>query len=150
MELKMKINKFITSAIAIMFCLNMYGNDTKRTSFKSIKNSLNIEKHQSNSIINKINEIYNQEININKVFNNEEFSIKFKVIINSNGLLRYTVLEQSLNGYENKIKAIKIIEDIRKKSFKSDMDSLGKSENEKYKYKELIFEIEIGNIEKYY
>lgn len=157
----MKLNKFIISAITLLICLNIHGNEFEEKMFKdykkTIKNknkeiklkvekkSVNILKNESRNIIEKISENFN-----NNNFENEDFSIKLKIFINSNGFLRYTVLEQSLNGYKNKMEVIKIIEETRKKSFKNEMETIGNDEKEKYKYKEVIFDLEIGNIEKYY
>lgn len=124
-------------SILILFCNN--AELKANTEIKIIKESLNINYDVSQRII------YNIKRELKKTnFNEEIFYLKIKCFINWDGTFKYKLLKESKEGYNNKILIVKRLEEMKRKDFKNDMEYISRKD-ENYKYKELIFEMEVSN-----
>ncbi len=83
------------------------------------------------------------DMSLDNNFDNENFYLKIKVFVSSNGNMRYILLNQSQGGYNNKILVINKLEEIKKISFQKEMKSIQKY-NDDLKYKEFSFIYEVG------
>ena len=84
-------------------------------------------------------------MSIDDNYNDEKFYLKIKVFISSNGKMRYIFLNQSLEGYNNKIKVFNKLEELKKYDFNEDMKRIKKIKKE-LEYKEFNFIYEVGEL----
>lgn len=99
----------------------------------------NIKYYHYQGILNSI-----VDMSLDNNFENENFYLKIKVFVSSNGNMRYIFLNQSQEGYNNKILVMNKLEEIKKMGFKEKMKSIQKY-NDDLKYKEFSFIYEVGN-----
>lgn len=132
----MKLNKFIIKAIGIFFCLNLYG--IENTNFT---NYVKEDNPKTYYYYKKIFDEVESKIKESSLIK-EEYSLKIKCYISSNGKLRYSILEQSKNGNYNKNVIIKKLEEIKKINFEREMKKASIL-NKELEYKELVFDLKM-------
>jgi hypothetical protein len=130
--------KKILITILMLFSL-VNGDYLRNINIKVIKNSSNMDYYSTDRIVNNI---YNK---MNKTkYNIQNFSLNVKCYVSSNGKFRYKLLKESKEGYNNKILIVKKLEELKEISFKDEMESITEFKKD-YKYKELVFEMEVSN-----
>ena len=88
----------------------------------------------------KINYILSNFKNIN--YNNESFYLKGTCYINSLGVLKYRLIKESDEGYNNKILIVNKLEELKKDEYE-DIRKIINQYDIKNKYKDIIFTFEI-------
>lgn len=96
------------------------------------------------TIINTKGEILSKIRNIK--FNNENFYLETKCMINSLGVFSYRFISesQSESGYDNKVLIMNELEKLKKHSFIDDMKRI-QNLGENYKYRDFIFQFKVIN-----